>query len=226
MGSISPAAHSMHNSVNHGTKWLNIKAHKKVACMLARLLHRGNKVRNKETFTKAWFLLVLVLLCQIIFNFFLIWSEYRVGNHTNWEDSSSVCTASQLQELRCKPSGMLEPGTAPCCTTLKLRKKKKQPRTYLESSSSYSTIQHSRDWWGQMCFWWPPNQRAVQRGASKLPDPAVLLLLALTPLICCYLCLPSLQDFCKWKQMSKCCCYSKLPCPWSLIIALFLLSLN
>lgn len=123
-GSISPAAHSMHNSVNHGTKWLNIKAHKKVACMLARLLHRGNKVRNKETFTKAWFLLVLVLLCQIIFNFFLIWSEYRVGNHTNWEDSSSVCTASQLQELRCKPSGMLEPGTAPCCTTLKLRKKK------------------------------------------------------------------------------------------------------
>lgn len=126
-GSISPAAHSMHNSVNHGTKWLNIKAHKKVACMLARLLHRGNKVRNKETFTKAWFLLVLVLLCQIIFNFFLIWSEYRVGNHTNREDSSSVCTASQLQELRCKPSGMLEPGTAPCCTTLKLRKKKNNP---------------------------------------------------------------------------------------------------
>lgn len=79
---------------------------------------------------------------------------------------------------------------------------------------------------GQIWCWWPPNQRAVQRGASKLPDPAVLPLLALTPPPHCYLCQPALQDFCKWKQMSKCCCYSKLPCPWSLIIALFLLSLN
>lgn len=148
MGSISPAAHSTHNSVNHGTKWLNIKAHEKAMCMLARLLRRGNKARSKETFIKVWFSLVLVLLCQIIFFFFfLFWWEYRDRNHTNQEDSSSVYTASQPHELRCKPSGIPEPGAAPCCTTQKLRKNK-WPRTYLKSSSFYSTIQHSRGWWG------------------------------------------------------------------------------
>lgn len=166
--------------------------------MLARLLHRGNKARNKETFTKAWFLLVLVLLCQIIFNFFsyLIRVQSWKSHKPRGLQLCLYCKSTAGAQMQAQQHAGARNSTL-LYNTEAQKKKQQPPRTYLESSSSYSTIQHSRYWWGQMCFWWPPNQRAVQRGASKLPDPAVLLLLALTPLICCYLCLPSLQDFCK-----------------------------